>query len=264
MTFTRDVLERLDSATRYPSIDTYHKLGKRGVPTDEVQVDFGDDPLIAHEKIDGINARILFSPDGDAAPLIGSRKEWLASLDDTVQNPALGIVDTVRPVAWRFHAMAGKYGGNDQWLVVYGEVFGGSVGGKTAHNYTTDPTRYGFRMFDAAFIPYDIVEKERDAIAEWRDHGGQQFVDVPRLRELSTEFAVDMPPEVWRWTDGVDPLPSSAMDTAAWLDRRIRTTGVALDDSGKGRPEGVVVRAASGPRGLAKIRFEDYRRLSAG
>src|SRR4051794_25742951 len=90
-------LGRLNSMTKYPSIPTYHPMGDRGV--------LGDEPLrfegraIATEKVDGTNSRILLLPDGTY--LIGSREELLYARGDLIGNPALGIVDAVRPVAER-------------------------------------------------------------------------------------------------------------------------------------------------------------------
>ena len=62
-------LEALNSATKYPSIRTYHALGERGSLTEEVTGFHGD--VVLSEKIDGSNSRIIRLPDGDW--LIGSR-----------------------------------------------------------------------------------------------------------------------------------------------------------------------------------------------
>jgi len=35
-------LRKLNSLTKYPSIPTYHKLGEKGILTEEVQVDFAN------------------------------------------------------------------------------------------------------------------------------------------------------------------------------------------------------------------------------
>lgn len=97
-------LRAINSLTKYPSILTYHALGDRGRVSDRVQVDFGTDPVLVTEKIDGTNARIICR-DGDY--LIGSREELLHARGDRVHNPAMGIVDAMRPIADRMRVVGG-------------------------------------------------------------------------------------------------------------------------------------------------------------
>ena len=63
-------LRLLNSLTKYPSIPTYHTLDPRdGGLTDPATVFSGD--VIATEKVDGTNSRLVLLPDGSY--LIGSR-----------------------------------------------------------------------------------------------------------------------------------------------------------------------------------------------
>jgi ATP-dependent RNA circularization protein (DNA/RNA ligase family) len=52
-------LNKINSVTKYPRIETYHKIGERGRLMDEVQVDFSDQKVILTEKVDGVNGRII-------------------------------------------------------------------------------------------------------------------------------------------------------------------------------------------------------------
>ena len=66
-------LDCLNSATKYPSILTYHGLGERGRLTEEVAT--FPDMAILTEKVDGTNGRIILPPGDDY--FIGSREELL-------------------------------------------------------------------------------------------------------------------------------------------------------------------------------------------
>src|ERR1051326_571600 len=75
---TADHLARLNSATQYPSILTYHALGERGRLTEDRTTDFSTvnpDDVEVTEKIDGTNARIIIPPRRMGGALIGSRTE---------------------------------------------------------------------------------------------------------------------------------------------------------------------------------------------
>ena len=120
MQSTRELdLAKLNSATKYPSIPTYHALGEKGALLDET-VDFDGQPLIATEKVDGINSRIILMPDG--CYLIGSREELLHARGDLIHNPALGIVETLKQTAERMVELVSTPA--DTITVVYLETYG--------------------------------------------------------------------------------------------------------------------------------------------
>jgi hypothetical protein len=115
-------LRKLNSATKYPSILTYHALGDRGRLREEIQVSFDDDAVLCTEKLDGTNTRITLFPGGDF--IIGSREELLHARGDLIHNPALGIVDAARGVALRLSELS--VAGGDL-MIVFGEVYGGKT-----------------------------------------------------------------------------------------------------------------------------------------
>jgi hypothetical protein len=250
------MLGRLNSATKYPSIPTYHALDpkRRGRLTDALGVEFPEGGNVeAYEKIDGTNCRLIFPPDGDY-PLIGSRTELLTFLSDVIHNPSQGIVSAVRDTTARLHEtgdLADEFGA---WTVIYGEVYGGKVGAH-AEDYTGDGVTTGFRVFDIACVPADVLDRDREDIAAWRDNGGQAFWDSFDRREAAMELKLETVPLVGIFGS----LPTSPEDTWRWLRAVSTTSKAALDDNARKASEGVVVRTPDRTR-IAKIRHEDYRR----
>ena len=106
---TSEDLKKLNSATKYPPIPTYHKLGDKGKlqedsidfasPKENVVDVFHPQRVIATEKIDGTNGRIVFSK--EQGYFIGSREELLYAKGDLIVNPTLNIVETLKPIADR-------------------------------------------------------------------------------------------------------------------------------------------------------------------
>ncbi|MBO6937470.1 MAG: hypothetical protein JJ863_21025 [Deltaproteobacteria bacterium] len=240
-------LDRLNSLTKYPSIPTFHALGAKGALTED-SLTF-DGPVLLTEKIDGTNTRVVVFPDGRY--VIGSRSELLHARGDIIANPALGIVDAVRDAAERLVDSAEP----GALLAFYGEVYGGKVTG--ASKQYTGSRRVGFRLFDVvrteAFV--DRLEEEPEAIAAWRNGGGQTFVGEEELQALASRFELEVTPRIAR----VDAMPSSVAEAAAFLEEHIPETRSALDEGGGGRPEGLVARTLDRSV-IAKLRFADYRR----
>ncbi len=246
---TRDLdLRKLNSATKYPSIPTYHALGERGRLLEET-ISFDEDDLIATEKVDGTNSRIILMPDG--VFLIGSREKLLHAKDDLIHNPALGIVDTLKATADRLSS--GLRSPNGMIMTVYLETYGGRTTA-AAKQYTSN-REFGYRVFDINRVPLNQLDSELSAISSWREDGGQDFLNEAQLTEFADTMQLDLTP---RLAVG-DPIPSTIEATHAWLASMITKTLVALDDDAGGRPEGLVVRTADRSR-IAKIRFEDYER----
>lgn len=247
----KELLARINSATKYPSILTYHGVNPENGSLLENQVIVFDDMVFATEKLDGANARIILLPD---LFIIGSRTELLTAQGDVVQNPAENIVDAVY-----FHAMkAGAMLGADpeQMLVLYGEVYGS----KTQRSWK----KYGaglpsFRLFDAAFVPCETLTWPRERIAAWRDNDGQRFLDMEMLGSMAGEVDIPLVPEVKVF----DPteLPRSLQGMRDLLGQWAPGTRAAIDQGAAvpGAAEGLVLRTAD-RRYIAKARFEDYDR----
>lgn len=243
-------LETLNGLTKYPSIATLHAMGEKGRLSEALSAPLPSEPLFVTEKIDGSNARIILSPDGDF--VIGSREELLHAKGDRVWNPAQGIVEAVRPVAelvlagWRREVSA--------WGAIFGEVYGHNKG-RNARNYATLAS--GFRVFD--IIQFDqaaldaALSLSRESLATWRDEGRQPFVPEGRLRELCGVLELSPVP-----TLECAPPPTGIAETAAWLKGVSSRTRAALDTE-PGESEGVVIRSRSRSF-IAKARHEDYQR----
>lgn len=248
---TPEQLRSLNSATQYPSIPTYHAMGERGRLAEERTTELAGAVEVT-EKIDGTNARIVVPPVGLGAPLIGSRTELLHYLDDVIANPAQGIVAAVREPA---AALAADLAVDDRLVVLFGEVYGGRTTAG-AKNYTTAGA-VGFRVFDLARIPFDVVDQEQARVALWRDGGGQGFAATAQLHATADRLGLPRVPVL----PVDDAVPASIADTHEWLRGLLTGTHARLDDTGHGRAEGVVVRTADRSR-IAKIRFEDYERTA--
>ena len=261
-------LRRLNSATKYPSIPTYHELGDRGCLTDAVAVPFDEsDELLVTEKIDGTNARIIALPNArvlrlEVEYLVGSRNDLLTASGDLVHNPQLGIVDALHDVLDRITKAPVVPAGHA--CVFYGEVYGGNVG-KGARQYTGDGST-GFRLFDVvsfAMGELDALVRDNDpaSISLWRKGGGQNFGTIEEVAYMADVLEVPTVPPVSM--GGVlrgNVMPTSVEDTLRWLRVALGEGSAATLDAGAGgRPEGVVLRTLDRSK-LAKIRFQDYER----
>lgn len=241
-------LQRVNSLTKYPSIPTYHQLDpKTGRLLPQV-VGFSG-TVIATEKIDGTNARLIGFPDGSY--VLGSREELLYARGDLIGNPALGIVAALRPLADALSWPLRK----DAIQVCYFEVYGGKVTG--ASKQYTSSLQTDFRLFDVAVIAdfESLLQRNPAEISSWREGGGQRFLDEVSLRAASDLLGVQLAPRIAT----VESLPLDVLEASNFLKRHIPETLVALDEQAGMRPEGLVVRSADRSV-IAKMRFEDYER----
>lgn len=263
----RDFLARLNSATKYPSIPTYHFMDpKSGMLQEDQTVDFsGGQRIQVTEKIDGTNARIIVFPqrrEFRQAWVIGSREDLLACDEDAMPNNSLGIVDALSAVATHIHTSrpASDF---DKVRVYYFEVYGGNVG-KAARQYAGDKTRVGYRLFD--IMEYksaqfdEVMGMSREQISIWRDRGNQPFlgwddylavvqdVNLIRVPVLDASFSTSLMPTTFA---GAQHLMGE------WLGEDGGYTQAALDSGAQGRPEGVVFKSHD-RKVTAKLRFADY------
>ena len=242
-------LDKLNTATKYPSIPTYHALGERGCLTEEVLVDFSNEPEVIYtEKVDGTNAPFIYFPFNDTY-IVGSREDLLYYSEDLIKNDSQGIVD--RLIVAQGSMVPPAY--DAAFWVFYGEVYGHKIG-KAAKNYTLTG-KTGFRLFDAIVFPpeeyFNSLPDDLSKLSLWRERGGQIYMmeeDLPYIFKETT-------PRL----HAKSPLPTSIEDTYEWLKEILPgNTLVPLDGEG-GKPEGVVVRTPDRSK-IAKIRFEDYER----
>jgi hypothetical protein len=237
----------LNSATKYPSIATYHRLDPKNGNLLEEHTPFTGDVLLT-EKVDGTNGRIVLLPDGDY--FIGSREELLHARGDRVHNPALGIVDALKPLAdrLRYRDAQGRI------VVLFLEVYGRKIGG-AAKQYTGGDG-VGHRLFDVAFLRPEVLDRSLEQISSWRDDGGQEFGDEAVLQAIAVAEGIPLVPRLATVPGG---LPATVDGMAAFLAERLPTTLVALDDGAGGTPEGIVLRTPDRSV-IAKARFQDYAR----
>ena len=238
-------LEKLNSATKYPSILTYHEMGDRGrlVPTVQVPFPAGQTVHLT-EKVDGTNGRIVVLPNGLRRYIIGSREEFLFAQGDLIWNTTYEIKAVLEPIAERIHI-------NPERIVVYFfEVYGA---GLPAAKQYTDKKAIGVRIFDVCTVSPEILEKPVQQIASWRDHGGQWFWREEEIDLAAGSIRVDRTPSF----GSAESLPTSIQNTYDWM-KAFEKSRCDLG-GGQGRAEGVVARIAD-RKAVAKLRFEDYDR----
>lgn len=288
----RHSIDVINSMTKYPSIPTYHKLGKNGVLLPERSVDFGDNEVYLTEKLDGTNARCIllnhqsrwgFEPEGKEHAvnfLIGSREEMLHCVGDVIYNPQLDIVTTILGYdldrrfspglrreneyqisvryeralsSWVNEVCNGQSGGV---LVLFMEVYGSRIG-KAGKNYAGNTDKRSFRLFDIACISeYDLVrhmDLPLEEAARWRDAGGQHFAPWSVLQHINLDQVAN------KGKVSGNDLPKTIAEADNFLHRRIDRSNCILDPSATGSAEGLIVRSAD-RKFIAKMRFEDYAR----
>lgn len=246
-------LRALNSATKYPSIPTYHRLGEKGRLQDEVLTPLPERVEVT-EKIDGTNTRIVIAPD---EYLIGSREEWLTYTTDVIRNPAQGIVAALASLPGALVGRLVRSSSSYGVVVVYGEVYGGKI--NSAKEYTSSGA-FGFRVFDVCGYEGASLEElcathSAEAIAHWRDSGNQPFLDVDALGAFCSTFELKRVPSI-----AAGGPPSALADTSAWLSALVKGgTKAGIDRAEGGQAEGVVVRSPD-RKAIAKLRIDDYRR----
>lgn len=252
------MIARLNTATKYPSIETYHVLEK-GKLTEKLGPFDGIDPheeVILTEKVDGTNIRIVLLPDGDW--FIGIRESLIYAKGDRIVSDALGgaarVVMPFAEAAAKRQAEGVQYPHHAQ--VLFMEVYGHKIGGG-AKNYTRG-TDKGARLFDLAYVPLDTLDKSREEIASWRDHGGQRFATEATILRASAALGLPHTPRLAAM--GAGTLPTTLEGTQDFLGQMLPATWVALSDDAQMRPEGIVLRTKDRSR-IAKARFEDYARV---
>ncbi|GAA1089586.1 RNA ligase family protein [Nocardiopsis composta] len=238
-------LDALNSATKYPSIPTYHVLDPKNGGLLEETVAFSGEVVLS-EKVDGTNARIILFPGGY---ILGSREELLYARGDLIGNPALGIVDALRGAADRLTPP------ETGLRVYYLEVYGGKVTG--ASKEYTGSRAVGHRLFDVAEVDADVLAWPRPRISAWREDGGQAFLPEDELVAAAEKEGFERAPRLGS-IDAAE-LPAGIAGMQEFLAELLPATRAALDDGAGGRPEGVVLRTPD-RSAIAKARFQDYRR----
>lgn len=245
-------LSGLNSATKYPSIETYHELGQKGRLTDTV-TSFAGGAVYFTEKVDGTNGRIVLLPGGDY--VIGSREHLLYAKGDRIVNPAQEIVPTLKPLADQLVA-SGALTRPKGARMLFLEVYGGSIGGQ-AKQYTGSG-KLSYRLFDIAEIDDAPLTWDDEEISRWRKNGGQNFAPVTDLLSLAKQSGIPTVPYVGIMQDGSN-MPQTHQETYDLLLKKVPSTLVGLDEKAKGSAEGLVLRSEDRTV-IRKARFQDYKR----
>jgi RNA ligase-like protein len=249
-------LAKLDTATKYPSIETYHKFGERGRLTEAVNHEWADNETVyVTEKIDGCNARLIFLPGRNAPWIVGSRDRLVAASTDVVWNNDLGIAEALlglhAPKPWMLPQDILRDG---YVFVAYFEVYGHK---STSHwnEYSPDGLEPMIRLFDAQFFQQDWLQnfKSVEEVARSRDGGGGIYVIEDRLPSFANAMGVECVPHLW--SGFATDLPKDVAGMDRFMNALGRETKAGVN--GSGRSEGIVLRTA-GRGTIAKARRESY------
>ena len=254
MRSTVDILRELNTATKYPSIQTYHTIDHGFLVEDGVTQYPEGGEIIGTEKVDGTNCRMIFMPGGEW--LIGSREELLYAGGDICYNPSMGIVDALRVTANDIYDAVDP--DRDQIVVVYGELFGSKITG-AAKNYTTQPNTVAFRMFDVAeFNDADhMLGYHPEVLSGMRERQElQTWYNELELQNFAKAIDIELTPRIFTVTE---QLPQNLPDMLGFLRVVLPRTRVLLDATGQGLSEGMVLRTPD-RRVISKARFQDYEK----
>lgn len=247
-------LKKLNTATKYPSIPTYHERDPKTGQLLENPVKFKGE-VIMTEKIDGTNVRIIFLPDDFF--IIGSRKELLFAKGDLFGDPSLGIVEKMRSCAEKISFKTSK----ETLTIFYFELFGGKM--TAGSKQYTSNQQIGYRLLDIAIIEdYNtLFNLPIEQIASWREKGGQTFFWEKKLLDYADFFNFSSTPRIAKISsDRLSiELPTVVSEGLPFLKKTVPYTLCLLDKQGKGGAEGLVLRTLDRSC-IAKMKFRDYQK----
>lgn len=249
MVFACD-LAALDSATKYPSIPTWHVIGERGMLGQATTTSFtAGETVYITEKVDGTNSRVVIAP-GGGDYVTGTRDIFLHARGDRLPNQVPVNRVVVDALAEAAEALAKQWQGSDA-LVVFCEVYGAGIG-RNWTDYAAAKDQVGVRMFDTATIDPEVLGWDRERIALWRERGGQRF--APACLDLPVQVGLERVPDLAVVEGDMIPTGREAME--AWMRELLPGTQAGLGD-GKGGAEGIVMRTADRSK-IVKARFAEY------
>jgi hypothetical protein len=230
-------------------------MGQKGILTDGF-IPLPEGQIIATEKIDGTNARIIWLPTNGY--IITSREDLLTAKGDIIHNPTLQIVETLRDSAEMLVRDLQPYSYDSIW-VFYFEVFGGKGQG-TPKNYGKGES--AFRLFDIMKLEnyHAVHAMTREEIALWRKNAlwhnrqGQPFLPEDELQSVADAWGFQLTPRIH-----IDKVPIDHAEVLEWLSDVAPETQCKLNEHGTGKAEGVVVRTLDRSV-IVKIRYEDYEK----
>ncbi len=251
-------LAKLNCMTKYPSIETYHKLGDRGRLTEQRNHEWPDEAVYVTEKVDGCNARMIFLPGRNMPWLIGSREELVAASSDVVWNSTLNIASTLlgpnAPKPWMLPPSLLEDG---YIFVAYFEVYGHKATPHWKEYASEEDLPFGalFRLLDATFFQHGWLNNfdSLEEVARVRDNDGAVFIVEDRLDGYAKAMGVERVPNLAE-INGAD-LPKTTVGMDELMSSLGRETKAGLND--KGRSEGIVLRTANRSI-IAKARRESY------
>lgn len=267
--------KKANSLTKYPSIQTYHKIKEGGILDEDLTFPHDNKKLYITEKIDGMNVRIIIlKHKNEYDYIIGGREDWIyAKGDRAIQTKEKKKIEYISNVAESLIAGLKDCILENTLYCFYGELHGSKLQ-KSWRNYTRHEDTYGFRLFDAWDMTLEDFQKIIDLLNEngcssWRENGMQPYWSVNLLSERIEHIQKEVPEGFIKIlkvpyieNKELKEIPESIYGAYQFL-KSYQRTAVNLDgpenrtDSPKA--EGIVIRNATRSY-IAKLRFEDYER----
>lgn len=284
----KELLRKLDSMTKYPSIETLHAFGGRQRFIEELTASgkllFECHSWSLSEKINGTNGRLLLFPKdylNVILEIVGQHDWLLGTRDNLIMSPTtdpivMAMIEQLsseaQRISNRLNSESGKPWSNGvSVLVIYFELFGGNIGAG-ARNYSRDGSR-SFRVFDVRTISLeevlDILFMPIEKIAGARERNALpgHWYESQELSEFCSNFGLTKVPGL------IGPktkLPEDIQGAYQWLTQAIEQQKIVGEPLGTkagndlplvalDRPEGVVIRNQDRSV-IVKLRFEDYER----
>lgn len=249
-----------NSLTKYPSIETYHKMGERGCLSDELTMQLpSDTELFVSEKVDGRNTRILILNDDY---IIGSREDWIyAKGDRAIPIGEQMKVNFLKNIADRILEDHADVIEPDTLYCIYGELYGSKIQ-KIWHHYTKANDEFGFRMFDVWKMEESsfnqlLGESTEDSASGWREQNRQPWMSEEELSEFCEAIGVAQTPRLGVVKAG--DIGTTLNEAYRFLSEYENTKSQLDVELATAKAEGVVVRTNDRSI-ILKLRFEDYEK----
>jgi hypothetical protein len=245
-------LQKLNSLTKYPSIPTYHKTDGTGMLTTEHEFILDEPTYLISEKIDGTSSRIIFDHEGNY--IVGIRENFLWGSKDLIVQDSMGILPEIVKCAEKLKGSLDF--SKEKVFCVYGESYGGSIS-RNSKNYTKDANIRGFRIFDIAECALHMLDTSLTHIANWREHGGQEFYTHENLTNFAKSYSLELVPML-----GCHDVKAnlSHQEAYALITCMVPETSAGLSADRLNKAEGIVIRTPDRSI-IAKLRYQDYERV---
>ena len=259
-------LDKMNSLSKFPSILPFHKIGKRGGVTEELnpidQIFLHQEKLgklFITEKIDGIASRaIVYKNDY----LLADKNNFVYAKGDRIYQSI--IIDQMKETVEEFIK---RNPDPEKVHVIYGITYGYKIGNGTDLYIYNDSKKRDFRIFDiysmGVFEFNNILGQSTKSIIDWRESNKQEFWNYTDLMDFCDGSNVKIVP-VLETDIFLKDIPDKVDYAFTWL-KKFKASKAILDGdinvnnqgSKYGQSKGIVIR--NNDRSfIRQLLFEEY------